>query len=237
MTIEIAANNYNSAYSAWQGGAHRVELVNNLSEGGTTPSAGTLAECIENIPIDCYPIIRPRGGDFLYNQSEVNTMLYDINMFKNIGCKGIVIGALTANGDIDMAISKALIAVAGDMQITFHRAFDRTKNADESLQKIIDLGCHRILTSGQFKNAYDGRFALQSIIEKANKQIIIMPGAGVNKNNIKEILQLTNASEIHASMKDDCISNMNYFSPNFNTETYIATSLALVKELVACAQL
>jgi copper homeostasis protein len=236
MTIEIAANNYNSAFAAWQGGANRIELVNNLSEGGTTPSAGTLAECIVNIPIDCYPIIRPRGGDFLYNKSEVNTMLYDINVFKNMGCKGIVIGALTSDGNIDMAINKALMAQAGDMQITFHRAFDRTKNADESLQKIIDLGCHRILTSGQFANAYDGRFALQTLVEKANNRIIIMPGAGVNKNNSKEILQITNAVEIHASMKDDCISNMNYFSPNFNSETYIATSLALVQELVASTQ-
>jgi copper homeostasis protein len=236
MTIEIAANNYNSAFVAWQGGANRIELVNNLSEGGTTPSAGTLAECIVNIPIDCYPIIRPRGGDFLYNKSEVNTMLYDINVFKNMGCKGIVIGALTSDGNIDMAINKALMAQAGDMQITFHRAFDRTKNADESLQKIIDLGCHRILTSGQFANAYDGRFALQTLVEKANNRIIIMPGAGVNKNNSKEILQITNATEIHASMKDDCISNMNYFSPNFNSETYIATSLALVQELVASTQ-
>jgi copper homeostasis protein len=235
MIVEIAANNLNSAIHAWQGGAHRIELVNNLSEGGTTPTAGTLQQCLTQIPIDCYPIIRARGGDFLYNQSEVNSMLYDIAQFRDMGCKGIVIGALTADAAIDISINKAMIAQAGDMQITFHRAFDRTKNAAASMQQLIDLGCHRILTSGQFANAFDGRFALKQLITDAKKDIIIMPGAGVQAANVQEILAITNALEIHTSMKHDCISNMQYFSTHFKTETYIATSQTLVQEFVAAA--
>jgi copper homeostasis protein len=235
MKVEIAANNIASAISAYEGGAHRIELVSNLAEGGTTPSAGTLDYCIKNIPIDCFPIIRTRGGDFLYDIADVATMQYDIALFRDMGCKGIVIGALTADGDVDVPICKSLISQAGDMQITFHRAFDRAKNALESVQKIIDLGCHRILTSGQFSNAYDGRFFIKELIEKTNNQIIIMPGAGVTAANAKEIIDICHATEIHASMKDTSISKMNYFSTHFQKETYMATSTALVKELVASA--
>jgi copper homeostasis protein len=232
MIVEIAANNIHSAIAAWQGGASRIELVSNLAEGGTTPSFGTLQYCIEHITIDTYPIIRPRGGDFLYTPAEVQTMIADILLFANMGCKGIVIGALTADGDIDMQICKQLIAAANGMQITFHRAFDRVKNATIALQQIIDLGCHRLLSSGQLPNAYDGRFALASLQEESKGHIIIMPGAGVTAANATEIIATTNAIEIHASMKSNNISNMQYFSSHFSTETYIATNTMLVKELV-----
>jgi copper homeostasis protein len=232
MIVEIAANNINSAFAAWQGGANRIELVSNLAEGGTTPSFGTLQYCIQHIPIDTYPILRPRGGDFLYNQAEVDGMIADIQLFASNGCKGIVIGALTIDGNIDMAICKQLITAAGNMQITFHRAFDRAKNATEALQQIIDLGCHRLLTSGQLPNAYEGRFAIAKLQDQANGQIIIMPGAGVTATNAKEIIATTHATEIHASMKSNNISNMHYISSHFSADSYIATNEALVKELM-----
>jgi copper homeostasis protein len=232
MIVEIAANNINSAIAAWQGGAHRIELVNNLMEGGTTPSFGTLQYCLQHIPIDVFPIIRPRGGDFLYNNAEVATMISDIEMFTSISCKGIVIGALTADGEIDMQVCSRLIAAAKNMQITFHRAFDRAKNAEVSLQKIIDIGCNRLLTSGLMPTAFDGRFAIKKLIELADNKIVIMPGAGVTIQNVKQIIADTNVTEIHASMKSTMNNDVKYINEHFSGDSYIGTDINVVKEFV-----
>lgn len=233
MILEIAANNYASALAAMQGGAHRVELCDNLSEGGTTPSSGTLQECVASLAIPCYPIIRPRGGNFCYTAAEIKIMQYDVESFKDAGAVGIVIGCLTTAGEIDMAINKKLIACAGTMDISFHRAFDRTINATESLKKIIDLGCSRVLTSGQQKDAYVGMYAIQQLMTIAKNQISLMPGAGITPNNIKEIISATQCTEIHASAKAIIMSAVKTH-PNFKSDSYLASNESGVIELVKC---
>jgi copper homeostasis protein len=231
MIVEIAANNYVSAVAAMQGGAHRVELCDNLSEGGTTPSLGTLRACVASIAIPCYPIIRPRGGNFCYSATEIKIMQYDIESFKDAGALGIVIGCLTKDAQIDIVANKKLIACAGNMDLSFHRAFDRTLNATESLKQIIDLGCTRVLTSGQEKDAYLGMQAIQKLMTVANNQISLMPGAGVTPNNIKQIIATTQCTEIHASAKG-IINNTVQAHSNFMNDNYIASTVDAVVALL-----
>jgi copper homeostasis protein len=223
MILEIAANNFASALAAYQGGAHRVELCDNMSEGGTSPSIGTLRQCINDIVIPCYPIIRPRGGDFCYSLAEIKIMQYDIESFKDAGAVGIVIGCLTKNGCIDMPVNKKLIACAGDMDISFHRAFDRTIDAAESLKHIIDLGCTRVLTSGQQKNAHLGMHNINKLLQIAQHHISLMPGAGVTPENILEIIAATKCTEIHASAKA-IVANDVVTNDNFKNDNYIAST-------------
>ncbi len=231
MVIEIAANNISSAIAAYKGGASRIELCDNLSEGGTTPSIGTIATALAEVPLPIFPIIRPRGGDFLYSNAEINTMLYDIQSCKDLGCPGIVIGALDKDGNINLTINKKLISAAGGMQITFHRAFDRCANYEIALQQLIDLGCSRVLTSGQAKNALDGITLIEKLVKLADNRIIIMPGAGVTPENALQIVKISNAKEIHASMKHLEPSIMHFKHPNFKEETFINTAQKKVNEL------
>jgi copper homeostasis protein len=235
MLVEIAANNISSAFAAWQGGADRVELCDNLSEGGTTPSRGTIQVALAQVQIPIFPIIRARGGDFLYTSFEKEAMLNDIALCADLGCPGIVIGALDAKGDIDISFCKQMIAQAKNMQITFHRAFDRTQDAFSALQQIIDLGCTRVLTSGQAPDAFAGIDVLTTLQLKFGDQIIIMPGAGVTANNVNNIITQVKAKEVHASMKHLETSKMNFKAKNFSNETYINTAIEKVTEFVqAC---
>jgi copper homeostasis protein len=201
ITIEIAANNYTSAKAAYEGGASRIELVSNLAEGGTTPSLGTFKQCQKDLPIDCFPIIRARGGNFVYTNQEIQSMITDIEIFAKHGCKGIVIGALLENNDIDLKACKQMMTAAGDMQVTFHRAFDRSADAEKAIQQIIDLGCKRILTSGQKADAYEGRMNIAAWNTKYGNQIIFLPGAGITKENSLAIVEATGCKEIHTSAK------------------------------------
>lgn len=212
--IEICANSVASCLEAQKGGAHRIELCAGIPEGGTTPSYGEIAVARKLLTIKLNIIIRPRGGDFLYSDVEHQTMLHDIEMAKKLGVDGVVIGCLTANGEVDMTRNKELIDAAEGMNVTFHRAFDMCKDPFESLEKIISLGCDTLLTSGQQPTAIEGVTLLSELVTKANGRIIVMPGSGVNETNIATLTKKTKATEFHFSAREPIDSKMIYRNPN-----------------------
>ena len=212
--IEICANSVASCLEAQKGGAYRVELCAGIPEGGTTPSYGEIAVARELLNIKLNIIIRPRGGDFLYSDVEHKTMLHDIKIAKKLGVDGVVIGCLKADGTIDMERNRELIAAAEGMSVTFHRAFDMCKNPFESLEQIIALGCDRLLTSGQQPTAIEGISLLSQLVEKAGDRIIIMPGSGVNEDNIAILADKTKAREFHFSAREPIDSKMEYRNPD-----------------------
>ena len=208
--LEICAGSVESAIAARDGGAQRIELCAALEVGGVTPSAGLIAEArkIEGVVLNV--IIRPRGGDFLYNEYEAACMEQDIRTCKQLGVDGVVIGALTADGDIDTTLCKRLIAAADGMSVTFHRAFDMCRDPRKALEELISLGCDRVLTSGQAATAEAGVPLLKELVEQSAERIIIMPGCGVNSSNVASILESTGANEIHASARKSVGSGMKF---------------------------
>jgi len=212
--IEICANSVESAVKAQEGGAYRVELCAGIPEGGTTPSFGEIRMARQLLQTTkLHVIIRPRGGDFLYNQLEQEIMLHDIKVARQLGADGVVFGCLTAEGNVDIPAMKKLMNAVGDMNVTFHRAFDMCREPKEALEQIIELGCSRILTSGLEANAVEGIPMLKELIEQADGRIIIMPGCGVNPDNIIQIAEETGAVEFHFSGRSSHESNMIYRNP------------------------
>lgn len=199
--LEVCAASLQSVAAAKEGGAHRIELCSALSEDGLTPSYGMIKKAREIGPEKMHVLIRPRGGDFVYDEDEVQCMISDITICHRLGVDGVVIGALTAEGEIDIPTCQRLVDAAQGMQITFHRAFDQCKHPLKALEQIISLGCHRILTSGQAPSAMEGLSLLHTLVTLADKRIVIMPGAGVNENNARDILERTGADEIHGSLR------------------------------------
>lgn len=222
IKIEVCAASVQSALTAQLAGAHRVELCSGLELGGITPSAATIEKAREILDIEVYVLIRPRSGDFLYSSLEFDVIKRDILFCKSVktddGKKvdGVVIGILQKDGQVDVERTKELVELAAPMKVTFHRAFDRAIDPFLSLEKIIETGAHRILTSGQFSNAFEGRFLLQELVEKAGDRISIMPGAGVNAQNIFELARTTQAKEFHLSGKGEIKSKMIFDNPNFD---------------------
>lgn len=206
--IEVCANSVLSAIAAEKGGADRVELCDNLYEGGTTPSAGMITQTKLATSFGVFPIIRPRGGDFLYSNDEMEVMIKDIELANNIGVDGIVIGCLLENGKIDYEKCSRLIEAAKGLPITFHRAFDMTVDAFEALDTCIELGVSRILTSGQKNKAIDGVSLIAELVKQAGTNIIIMPGSGITEDNIQFIAGQTKAKAFHLSLRDSYESEM-----------------------------
>ena len=212
--IEICANSVESAVKAQEGGAYRVELCAGIPEGGTTPSFGDIRMARQLLQkTKLHVIIRPRGGDFLYSKLELDIMLHDIKVARQLGADGVVFGCLTAEGNVDVQAMKMLMNAVGDMSVTFHRAFDMCKNPQEALEQIIALGCNRVLTSGQEPNAVKGIPLLKELVKQADGRIIIMPGCGVNPSNILQIAEETGASEFHFSGRSTYESGMIYRNP------------------------
>ena len=212
--LEICANSVASCLEAQKGGAFRVELCAAIPEGGTTPSYGDIALARELLKIKLNVIIRPRGGDFLYSPLEQQIMRKDIEIARQLGADGVVIGCLTAEGEVDMIRNRELIEAARGMSVTFHRAFDMCRDPFGSLERIIGLGCDRILTSGQQPRAEQGIGLLKQLVEKAGDRIIVMPGSGVNAQNIARIAAATGAREFHLSAREPVESRMIYRNPN-----------------------
>ena len=213
--IEIATSDFLTTKSAVEGGADRIELCVNLTEGGTTPSYAHIKKCREAFDIALFPIIRPRGGDFLYTKDEFEIMKNDIKLCNELGCEGIVIGLLNMDGTIDMTRTSELIEHAYPMDVTFHRAFDRCKDPFAALEELIEIGCQRILTSGQKPTVSEGVDLIAALNRKADDRIVIMPGSGVRKENIKMLADKTGCVEFHSSLRGKAKSPMQFIHPAF----------------------
>lgn len=216
--LEIIGFDIASCSIAQAMGASRIELCANPEEGGTTPSFGMIEQAKKTCSIPIFPIIRPRGGDFLYTDEEFKAMKSDIKTCLSIGCDGVVIGMLMANGSIDVKRSNELVAEAGNMEVTFHRAFDRVNDPVESIEKTIAIGCKRILTSGLHKSALEGKQILKQLVEQAAGRIEIMLGSGVRATNVVELAAFTGARAFHSSARMQMASQMMYKNPNMEEE-------------------
>ena len=219
--VEICAGDIQSAQAALLGGVQRIELCSALPLDGLTPSAGLIKAARQLQGMKLHVLIRPREGDFFYDATETDIMFHDISLAKQYGADGVVIGALTPDGDIDIPTCRRLIEAAEGMQVTFHRAFDRARNPQRALEDIIALGCTRLLTSGQAPTAEAGIPLLRELVKQADGRIIIMPGAGVTPANARRILDATGATEIHGSFRS-LHNGLMTTDPNLVRQTVLA---------------
>lgn len=197
--LEVCVDSVGSALAAEAGGADRVELCDNLVEGGTTPSAGAIKAARERLSIKLHVIVRPRGGDFLYSDIELDVMKRDILTAKDLGADGVVIGVLNADGTIDREHTRELVEIARPMSVTFHRAFDMTRDPFEAMETLVDLGIDRILTSGQEPVAEKGVELIRELVERAGERITIMACGEIREGNVREVVQRTGVREVHAT--------------------------------------
>ena len=195
--LEACVNSAVSAINAQAGGAQRVELCENMMEGGCTPSAGAIQFARQKLHIPIMVMIRPRGADFLYSDDEFEIMKHDIVMAKDLGADGVVFGILTPDGSIDVPRVRQLLELSRPMQVTCHRAFDMSADPYKALDDLISLGIDRVLTSGQSDCALTGAPLIRKLIAQAAGRIIIMPGHGIKEHNLEEAIRLTGASEFH----------------------------------------
>jgi copper homeostasis protein len=214
--LEVIGFTIDACIAAQQAAVHRIELCDNPGEGGTTPSYGFIKAARKYVDIELYPIIRPRGGDFLYTDAEFEIMLADVKACKELGCDGVVIGMLNADGTVDKLRCRRLVAAAYPLGVTFHRAFDRVNDAARALEDLVEIGCERVLTSGMVPNALDGAENIAALVRQANNRIIIMPGSGVRSENISQIAQITGASEFHTSARTLTPGKMEFNSSSMN---------------------
>jgi copper homeostasis protein len=243
IQIEACVNSVESAVNAQMGGASRIELCSSLMEGGTTASAGTLLAVRSKLICEMNVLIRPRGGDFLYNNTELETIMNDIAFAKKAGADGIVFGFLTEDGKIDVTLLKEMITLSRPLNVTFHRAFDMCDDPFEALEQLIKLRVDRILTSGHKQTAMEGASLLKQLVQKAGNQIIIMPGGGIRPNNIEKLIKKTGAREFHVSSRFQMESKMNFRRPGIKMGSLLEMSeyekvvvnQAGVKEMVEIA--
>jgi len=212
VSLEVCANSVTSAVAAQDGGAVRVELCDNLLEGGTTPSYGEILMARKLLHIKLYVLIRPRGGDFLYTDLEFNVMMADIRYCIEAGCDGVVIGLLNPDGTIDKKRCAEMVTLARQwgLGVTFHRAFDMCADLFEAMEEIIEMGCERILTSGGKSTAMEGASTIARLVSKAAGRIKLMPGSGVNENNVADLVRFTGVAEVHSSARIHVASKMEY---------------------------
>jgi copper homeostasis protein len=244
VNLEVCANSVASALAAQEGGAFRVELCDNLIEGGTTPSYGQIALARKLLKIRLYILIRPRGGDFLYSDNEFEIMKADVAYCVKTGCDGVVTGILNADGTVDKQRSGELVQMAkkAGLGVTFHRAIDMCADMEQALEDIIEIGCERILTSGGRSTAIEGVNVIAHLMDKAKGRIAIMPGAGVSENTVADIVHYTGAAEVHSSARKDIKSKMTYRNDHIlmgygQTDEYSfsQTDTERVKEIIRLA--
>ncbi|GAB2866342.1 copper homeostasis protein CutC [Hymenobacter ruber] len=231
--LEICAASLASARAAQAGGAHRIELCQNLEQGGTTPSYGLIRAVRAQLQIPVFVLIRPRPGGFVYDANELAIMRGDIEICRQLGCEGVVLGVLDATGRVDMTACRHLIETASGLQVTFHRAFDACPDQSQALEDVISLGCQRVLTSGGRATALEGQSQLAALVTQAAGRISIMPGAGINGDNIQTLANSTGAQEFHASARRRVPADP--AAGLFRAERF-ETDAVLVAELVAVAQ-
>ncbi|MDP8244495.1 MAG: copper homeostasis protein CutC [Candidatus Hinthialibacter antarcticus] len=214
FALEVIVNSVQSARAAQAGGADRLEICDNLVEGGTTPSAGMIKRIRAAVEIPIQIMVRPRGGDFCYSADELGVMMYDIETAHYLKADGVVIGLLKPDGSIDVENTKALIEQARPLKVTFHRAFDMTSNPDHALDQLIEMGVDILLTSGLENKALDGVKNITRFVERAGGSLRIMAGSGVNENNAAQIINATGVRDIHVSCRTQTASLMQYKNPN-----------------------
>ena len=241
VLLEVCANSVTSALAAQDGGAIRVELCDNLLEGGTTPSYGQILMARKLLHIKLYALIRPRGGDFLYSNIEYEVMLANVRHCIDAGCDGIILGILQADGNIDKERCSKMVSLARQwgLGVTFHRAFDMCADMHQAMEDIIEIGFERILTSGGKSTAVEGANKIKHLIEDAAGRIIIMPGGGINEQNVADIVHFTGAAEVHSSAKAKVRSIMQYqndhilMGSEYNDEySFMSTDLERVKNIL-----
>ena len=211
--LELCAFNIQSCIMAEKAGVYRVELCDNPVEGGTTPGYGTIKRTREKINIKLYPILRPRCGNYFYDEDELAILKEDIRVCKELGCDGISIGVQHIDGTIDTDRLKRFVELAYPMGVTCNRAFDATPDPFQALEDIIAAGCERILTSGQKSAAPDAGPLLHQLVQEAGERIVIMPGAGIRAGNIRALMNETGASEYHGSFRKPSANPMLYSNP------------------------
>jgi copper homeostasis protein len=216
--LEIIAYCIEACQIASSNGADRIELCDNPGDGGTTPSMGMTSLALEISGIPVFPMVRPRGGDFLYSELEFDIMIRDVKTFRELGCKGVVFGLLNADGTVDEDRTRRLVDEARGMEVTFHRAFDRVKDTHIALEAVIRCGCSRILTSGGFPTAPEGMNVIRHLHEQAAGRIIIMPGSGIRSTNISEIISFTGCQEVHSSATAFSLSSMQFLNDRMNED-------------------
>lgn len=221
--LEVIAFDIASCAIIQRSGAHRIELCQGPAEGGTTPSHGFIKAARQQTSIQLYPIIRPRGGDFLYSAEEFALMQQDVLLCKELGCDGVVLGILTVDGQVDTTRCKQLVDLAYPMGVTFHRAFDRVADAATALKAVIDCGFERILTSGLYPDVVSGTDTLAALVQQADDRIVIMPGSGVRSGNIAALAAATKAREFHTSARLLKNSAMAYQNPAMQEQLQHAT--------------
>jgi copper homeostasis protein len=210
--LEIAAGSLASALAAEEGGADRVELCSSLAEGGITPSYGMLVAVRERVRVPVYVLVRPRAGDFLYDEAEFEMMRRDVETCARLGFDGVVIGALDADAHVD-GRCRELVSAAGKLGVTFHRAIDASADLNRALEDIIALGCERVLTSGGCANALAGAAVIAGLAKQSAGRIRVMAGAGIRSGNLAEVARLSGAHEFHGSARAVVKSRMRYLNP------------------------
>lgn len=244
MTFEVCVDSVDGAAAAAAGGAQRVELCADLHAGGTTPSAGTIEAALDTLPgLRVHVLIRPRPGDFTYSPAEVDVMCRDVDAVRRAGAHGVVVGALTRAGDLALDVIGALVDAAGDLDLTFHRAFDLARDPRGALDEIAGLGIGRLLTSGQQASAEAGAGLIAELVGRAGDRLSVMPGGGVTPSNVGALLAATGVREVHFSARADRRSQAAYRSdwvrmgaPGYPYEyDGRATSAELVAATIAAA--
>jgi copper homeostasis protein len=203
ILVEAAVETLEEALAAERAGADRIELCANLSDGGTTPSAGLIAAVVGQTKLPVVVMIRPRGGDFVYSDDEIDAMTRDIELAGEGGIAGIVTGVLTADGHIDIERTRALVDAAAGLPVTFHRAFDSTGDLPDALEELIQIGVSRVLTSGSAATALEGAATIAALVDQAHAWISIIAGGGIREHNVRDVVARTGAREVHSRLVDE----------------------------------
>lgn len=210
MILEVCVDSVASAIAAQRGGAHRIELCSSLLEGGLTPSPGLISVVRARLHIDIFVMIRPRGGDFLYSNDEFEIMQRDIDEASRLGANGFVLGLLTEHGRIDTERTRKLVQQANPLPVTFHRAIDLTPDPLLALEEVIATGAQRILTSGGAPNVQQGCAMLYQLRQAASHRIAIMAGGGLNRNNLRHVVEISGVKELHGSFRHSTPAPIDY---------------------------
>ena len=203
ILVEAAVETLESSFAAERAGADRIELCDNLSEGGTTPDGGLVAAIVERIRLPVFVLIRPRAGDFVYSKSEFDVMIRDIERTRTMGIAGIVTGALDVDGHVDVKRTRTLVKAAGGLPVTFHRAIDSSANLAVALEEAIEAGASRVLTSGGAPTASAGLDIIGALVLQAGERISIVAGGGIREHNAREVIARTGVREVHGRLIDE----------------------------------